>query len=180
MGTMIETHRMARRRFALSVLLASAYAGVACAHANPGLGPISGTCARCGAVEVIADGVIGVIDQLPSRAPDARVQILRFDPPELTFGVLRPNETATRTERVTNLAGVPLRLLAVSVSASAFSLVDGPVVPLTLAPGEQVEFRVRFQPKWGVYHSGNLEVVTNESPRARKVSLLGRASISDR
>ena len=174
---MIETHRMAHRTLAWSVAVAMTCAGVACAHdAKRPWGRFDPD----GAITLTEAVISGIADQLPPKEGEAHIPILQFDPPELTFGLLRPNETAIRTVNVTNFTHQPLRLLAVSVSSSEFSIVNAPAVPLTLATGEHVEFRVRFQPPLAFSYSGNLEVVTDAVTGAQKTSLSGRASVSER
>ena len=113
------------------------------------------------------------------RAAQMPGGILLVDPPQVTFGVVSPGETAVWPIAITNRSGRAMRVSKVSVSGVRFGRrfgVEGlPALPAILENGERLEFDVRFAPTNPCRCSAKLVIETREPERRWKVAIAGRA-----
>ena len=114
------------------------------------------------ALRVIANGIESDPVSVEIVAADPAIAVDLQD--DLLFGTVC-DEPQFLTLRVFNVGGLDLIVDSVArVSGSvAFSVLANPVTPLTIAPGDQVDFTVRFAPAVrGVPESAVIRIVSND------------------
>ena len=88
---------------------------------------------------------------------------LRVSPPAVFFDSTCTNDEATQDVTLTNISGNTVRVSALRMTGSAYSLGDRPSVPFALRPGQRRTLTVRFSPSSSRTspYEGNLRIVSN-------------------
>ena len=80
------------------------------------------------------------------NSPVPQVPVINVSPASVDFGSVRATTTATRTVTVSNAGGVDLVITNINGPAGAFSIVNRPATPFTLASGQNRDLTVQFAP----------------------------------
>ncbi|HLI86214.1 MAG TPA: choice-of-anchor D domain-containing protein [Bryobacteraceae bacterium] len=81
--------------------------------------------------------------------------------PAIDFGTVGLGATGTVQFTATNRTAQPLKVPAISVTGSDFSLLDNSISGATVQPGAQITFSVQFQPSAAGTRSGTITIGTN-------------------
>lgn len=107
-----------------------------------------------------------------SPVPD--VPVINVSPASVNFGSVRATTTATRTVTVSNAGGVDLVITNITGPAGAFSIVNRPATPFTLAPGQSRDLTVQFAPTAVAPFVGAFSIQSNDpSTPSATVNLSG-------
>lgn len=101
-------------------------------------------------------------------SPDFKANVTSID-----FGNLAVNSSLDQAVTFTNNGSAPVNITSISGPNGAFSIINTPGLPLTLAPGNSQQLTVRFNPTQASAYTGSFTVYTNLATQSATVSLKG-------
>ncbi|MCS6915464.1 MAG: choice-of-anchor D domain-containing protein [Myxococcales bacterium] len=110
---------------------------------------------------------VGWLGAAAETAAGTQAARLSVSPAELRFQARCPGTSESRTLQLRSTGAAAVRVLTLWVRGSAFRLVRPPVLPLELAPGEQVELTVRFTAPTGSGAAPTGSLVINSTDASR-------------
>jgi len=116
---------------------------------------------------------------LRGRGVPAPTPQIEVDPPSLTFGEVqvRTDQAGTVTKSVTirNVGTAALTLSALTIEPAAFTLSQGSIAPVTIAPGAVVTVEVGYHPRNIGPFTGTLRITSDAAnTREARVALSGK------
>jgi Cep192 domain 4 len=103
---------------------------------------------------------------------------LQSQPSSLHFGAVAVHATSTQTVTLKNTGNVPLTINSVALPNSAFSA-TGLSSGVSLAPGQNLEFKLAFRPTGGGSVSGTLSIGSSSLTSPVKLALAGSGTTSN-
>jgi hypothetical protein len=97
-----------------------------------------------------------------SDPPVPQVPVINVAPVLLDFGFVRATATATKTVTISNAGGVDLVITNIVGPAGAFSIVNRPATPFTIAAGQSLDLTVRFAPLAVAPFAGSFSIQSND------------------
>ncbi|MEL6342910.1 MAG: choice-of-anchor D domain-containing protein [Myxococcota bacterium] len=131
--------------------------------------------------EVVVSSVVADPDVQPQQALVrfqglGSVPLLQIEPLKQDFGTPRLDCPITETFTLTNVGNADLRVDALNLSNPAFTVIDGPTLPMTLAPAESSAFLVEFRPQTTGEASAVLTAYSNDPNGPREATPFGEGS----
>jgi hypothetical protein len=94
--------------------------------------------------------------------PVPQVPVINVSPISLEFGSVRATTTATKIVTILNAGGVDLVITNINGPAGAFSIINRPATPFTIAAGQSRDLTVQFSPLAVAPFSGSFSIQSND------------------
>jgi len=103
--------------------------------------------------------------------------VINVSPASIDFGSVRVTQSDTKTITIKNDGGSDLVISAITDPGGAFSIVNKPALPLTIASGQSVTLSVRFAPSATQSFTGAFNILSNDpNTPVVTVTLAGRGT----
>lgn len=126
-----------------------------------------------GSLTITSDGT-GSPAVLPlSGTGVSSTQTLSFSSLSLNFGNVNNGSSANLTETITNSGNANVQITQITAAGTGFSLGSGAGTPVTLSPGQSLQFSVVFSPATAGNASGSVTVTSNATGSPATITLAG-------